>query len=97
MSVDDTAPVIRSFINSNSKSALLRELGGFRIQIGSGFTLFGGGIDVATGLTVPLIERVVEMCLQVTDVDFLMENFDFWFREHAETLFEIICKHTFLV
>eukprot|EP00112_Aurelia_sp_Birch-Aquarium-sp1_P007307 Seg1796.4 transcript_id=Seg1796.4/GoldUCD/mRNA.D3Y31 product="Bloom syndrome protein" protein_id=Seg1796.4/GoldUCD/D3Y31 len=97
MSVEeDAAPSVRSFLSSESKIALLKDLGELRVQISSGFIRFGGGIDAATGLTVPLIEKVVEMCLQVTDVDFLMENFDFWFREHAEIFFKTICKHTLL-
>lgn len=51
MSVEeDAASSVRSFLSSDSKLALQKDLGESRFQIGSGFIRFGGGIDAATDI-----------------------------------------------
>eukprot|EP00794_Sanderia_malayensis_P016283 gene16284-17921_t len=85
---------IRCLLCNESRAKLTRSLKNLRLEYGIACSRLGGGIDSTTGLTLALIKSVVSKCEYIKDVNYLMENFDFWFKEHAESFFEVIKQHT---
>ena len=69
----------------------------YRLSIGSSNRIRVGGIDTTTGFTIELINKIVNDCEYVTDLNYLLSNFDFWSKKHASAVLELIEAHTTLL
>ena len=62
--------------------------------MGSSRKIRFGGIDVSTGFTSDLIDRILDKSEYVSDLNYLNDNLEFWHKEHAIDVFQIIERYT---
>ena len=67
----------------------------YRLQLGQRGCHIGG-IDTQTGVTLQLIELIIQKCEHIKSASDMFTNFEIWDMQHALSLYKIIsdvCDH----
>ena len=90
---ENDAPVLRS-VSHEQRLEIRRLMQQYRSQLGRrGHHI--GGIDTRTGVTLQLIELIVEGCHHIKSASDMFVKFEIWDMQHAQSFYKIIndvCK-----
>ena len=93
-SKEDDVRILRS-VSHGQRVEIRRLMQQYRMQLGQRGCHIGG-IDTWTGVTLQLIELIVQQCEHIKSASDMFTNFEIWDMQHAQSLYKIIndvCDH----